>query len=98
MLDSDLTTDSFPAPVEADRHLNGNGGDVLDTQVSDLTAKHADLIVAATADVTDHDHRAMMLAAGRLIVLHGDGHLNLTEEPALATIVDAGFGLLSNYS
>jgi hypothetical protein len=98
MLDSDLTTDSFPAPVEADRHLNGNGDDVLDTQVSDLTAKHADLIVAATADVTDHDHRAMMLAAGRLIALHGDGHLNLTEEPALATIVDAGFGLLSNYS
>jgi hypothetical protein len=98
MFDSDLSTDNFPAPVEADRHLNGNGGDVLDTQVGDLTVEHANLIVAAATTVTGHDHRAMMNAAARLITLHLDGHINLVLEPELAVIVDAGFGLLSNYA
>ncbi|WIE81239.1 hypothetical protein [Curtobacterium sp. MCSS17_016] len=95
---SDAITDCFPVPAEEDRHLNGNGDDILDTQVADLTTWHAELIAAAAVSVADHDHRAMMLAAARLIALHDDGHLNLTHEPALATIVDAGFGLLSNYS
>ncbi|MGW8431614.1 hypothetical protein ACWGJ9_11025 [Curtobacterium citreum] len=90
--------ESCPPPVEEDRHLTGGEGDVLDLRPGDLDPVHAESIAAAAAHVFDHDHRAMMRAAARLIHLHDAGTINLIDEPHLATIVDAGFGLLTNYA
>ncbi|WIB65285.1 hypothetical protein [Curtobacterium sp. MCBD17_040] len=40
----------------------------------------------------------MMRTAARLIELHATRVIDLTVEPALAEMVDGGFGLLSNYA
>lgn len=88
----------LPPPVEGDRHLLSGDGDVLDLRVSDLTFANMKTLTTAAEQVADPNHRAVMRAAARIIGYHDNGDINLVRDPDLATLVDAGFGYLSNYS
>lgn len=89
---------NMPDPLEQFRHLSDPNQEPLDTRVIDLTLVNATSLDVTADRITDLDHKAMLHTASRLIHLHVTGRINLITEPNLAVMVDAGFGLLSNYA